>query len=112
MPKTETQTLDGFVIRAKCAGDYTTQGYVLEVDFEKHDQARDWIWRVLHEGEDDEPEPGVRNGKWLVLEDGGALNLNAVAVLQIVPGKIVREVEMAAVVRRRGRRPVEEDDGA
>lgn len=107
----EMETKPGFAIRAKCAGDYTTAGYVLEVDFETEDQAREWLWQVLHEGQGEEQVEGTTNGKWLVLEEGGALRLDAVAVLQIVNATISRPVQFEPPVRRRGRRETE-DDGA
>jgi hypothetical protein len=101
MPETELK--DGFAIKAKCAGDYTTAGYVLEVDFESEDEARDWLWDLLHA-----EDPENVGTKWLVLEDGGALNLSAVAVLQIVPAKVSRELVYEKPVRGKGRRETED----
>ena len=107
MADAPTQTLDGYVIRAKCAGDYTTQGYVLAEDFETMEAAADWIQSVLHVSADGEEDKPTSDGKWLVLEDGGVLRLDSVAALQIIPGKITREVRVQPPVRRRGRRESE-----
>lgn len=90
MPETETK--DGFAVRVKTPGDYMTNGYEVDDDFETITEASKWIGDVVQQ----------TDGVWLSLASGGWIDITTGVVIEPYPAKIEREVALPPPRRRRG----------